>query len=178
MGEPRYSQIEANAMLAAEKYATYESLAYEITGRVNPGYEGAEFSAESDADLGIDYKVLIHRTAELSAYSITLEGSMNERGMQAICRYETHPSLHDHAECPHCSAPTEILPNVLHVHRYNYAAERDGFGWDKCAEIVDIPLDLDRRLQLRDLIGIFIREQRIHFSDSQTISGFFGTGSR
>jgi hypothetical protein len=93
MGEPRYSQIEADAMLAAKKIAEYESYAYEITGRVNPGFESAEFAAESDgSDPLIKYRILIQRNLEIAAFSITLAGSLVDRGMQALCRYEVQSS--------------------------------------------------------------------------------------
>jgi hypothetical protein len=177
MEAPIYTQGQADYMLALEKRAEFEAQIWAITGQVRTGFISREFSAQAESvQEPVRYKIITQANFDAFAYSITLSGSLRDGPMQALCRYDVHDSFHLNSDCHCCPPPPEIHPGVLHVHRYNECAILEGRTWCKCATPLAVEPDQPIRLQLRQLIGIFISDMRLRFSDSSTMRELFGTG--
>lgn len=176
MDAPIYSQAEADAMLAMEKVAAYESQAYHI-GRYREGFRSTEFAATGVGDaFDVKFKIIVQANLDIQSYGITLEGSMGGKPFEGLCRYDVHDTPHPNKPNA-CGPPAEIPPGFFHVHRYCEKAIRKRLRWDACAEFLPIAEEQDLRAQLHQLIGSFVADMRLSFSDSATMFGLFETGN-
>lgn len=175
---PIYTQQQADAMIALPKRAVYEAQMYAIAGQHRSGFAIKEFAAHpEDLTQPVRFKILTQANFDLDAYSITLLASWEAGPWQALCRYDVHDSYHPNDNCVHCGPPPGIEPGVLHVHRYNEAAIRDDWTWDKCATPLAIDPEQPLHRQLRQLIGLFVQDMQIRFSDSTTANALFESGN-
>lgn len=172
---PIYTQSEADRMLGLPKIAAYETQIYTIPNFIREGFKTASLSAEADPPCEVEFDIATQVNFDIHAYCIVLSGKMGSRPWAALCRYDVHDNPHPNK--PDCSQPGILLPGVFHVHRYNYARMIAGGVWDDCAE--DLPMEVTATaafsMQLRDLIGRFITDMRLRFSDTATMLELFKT---
>jgi hypothetical protein len=179
MAQPEYSQQEADDMLGMAKRVAFEALMYGAPLRETVGESACAFDAlpeetAAGAVVAIKFKIEVRKNEEVNAYAILLGGSIGNRKMQALCRYDVHDTLHPNGIC--CPTRDEIEPGVFHVHRYSEACIRVGRSWDACALPLIVPQPRSGKGQLRQLIGEFVKDMRIRFSDKGTHQDLFETG--
>jgi hypothetical protein len=177
MAIAEYSQAEADWMIALEKIAKYEAEIYEVHSRYRPGYSSKAFEAETKIEQrpAVSFKVRTEANISVGAYCIVLEGSIGERPMEGLCRFDVHDTAHNN-NCICCAPPPQIFPGQFHVHRYNECTINRGNNWDKCGSLLTV-VDSEFKKQIRQLIGNFIDEMKLTFSDSDTVLSIFESGN-
>ncbi len=177
MPNPEYSQSEADWLISLEKLAALEGEIYDVLSRYRPGFSCKVFEAGSEIEQSPPVRFRIRTEANISigAYCIVLEASIGSRPLAGICRYDVHDSLHNN-NCSCCDPPPQILPGQFHAHWYNECTIRRGNNWDKCGVTLEIDEDIFKR-QIRQLIGVFIEDMKLKFSDSGTIGSLFESGA-
>lgn len=172
-----YTQDEIDWMLSLEKIAKYEGEMFEVYSRYRPGYSCKAFDAETKLELNpaVLFKVRTEANLSIGAYCIVLEGSIGDRPLEGICRFDVHDSVHNN-NCKCCSPPPQIFPGQFHEHRYNECTINRGNSWDKCGTLLAVD-DAEFRRQIRQLIGDFIDRMKLTFSDSGTLTSLFESGN-
>lgn len=172
-----YLETEVDWMISLDKIAMYEGEIFDVLGRYRPGFSSKAFEAETVAPQNPPVRFKIRTEANLSvgAYCIVLEGSIGNRPIEGLCRYDVHDSIHSN-NCRCCDPPPQIFPGQFHAHRYNECTVRRGNNWDKCAALLSIDDDPNFKRQIRQLIGDFIEDMKLKFSDSGTLGTLFETG--
>lgn len=177
MSNADYSQDEADWMISLPKIGRHEGEIYDVVTRYRPGYSSKAFEAETvDAQKPpVRFKIRTEANMAIGAYCIVLEGSIGDRPMEGLCRYDVHDSVHKN-NCRCCDPPPQIMFGQFHQHRYNECTIKRGNVWDKCATLISIDEAMFKR-QIRQLIGKFIDDMKLTFSDSATIGSIFETGN-
>ena len=172
-----YLQTEADWMISLDKVAVHEGEIYDVLTRFRPGFTSKAFDAEAAITQHPQVRFKIRTEANLSigAYCIVLEGAIGDRQMEGLCRYDVHDSIHSN-NCRCCDPPAQVFPGQFHSHRYNECTIRRGNNWDKCATLLSIVDDPVFKRQIRELIGGFIDDMKLRFSDSGTHGTLFETG--
>jgi len=166
MGIAEYSQEEAEWLISLAKTARYEAEIYEVANHYRPGFSSKAFDCDSSAPQSapVKFRIKTEANTAIGAYCIVLQGAIGDRRMEGICRYDVHETIHAN-DCSCCAPPPEIMPGQFHVHRYSECTIRRGNNWDKCSTILPID-DIAFKRQVRQLIGAFIEDMRLSFSDS------------
>jgi hypothetical protein len=173
-----YTQIEAEWMIGLPKRAPVEAKMYSIVSPRRPGFCEVKFMADADPQPNPAVRFVIQTAAKFSigAYCIQLHGRIGNRGMEGLCRYDVHntPHANNHRCCT--TPPPEIFPRQFHVHRFNECSAEHGVGWDKCATLFPIVHNDSFGLMIRDLIGCFVADMKLKFSDTGSLESLFQTG--
>jgi hypothetical protein len=166
MAKVTYAQNEADWLIGLTKFADFEGDIFSgISTRKTEG-KWLSFEAHPEQNLRPSARFMVRTEFNLAigAYCIVLEGAIGTRPLEGICRYDVHDSIHPN-NCRCCAPPPQIWPGDFHVHRYNECTIRRGNHWDKCATLLQIADNdlFDRRV--RGMIGQFVDDMHIKFTD-------------
>jgi hypothetical protein len=125
-----YTQTEADWMMSLNKLAEFETELYAIADSHRPGFIELGFNAVADPqeNPSVRFKILTAANFSIGAYSIEVLGEIGNRGIEGLCRYEIHDSLHsNNHHC--CASPPEIDSGQFHSHRFNECAMNAAPSW-------------------------------------------------
>jgi hypothetical protein len=142
MAAPIYSQAQADAMIVAPKYISYDAWNEQwanLCARVRrpaSDEDRVRIKVESgDGDL-TEFCVECCKCPARGEASYTLFGKLLGYVEHPLCRYDLQVCRHTN---PRWFPPWVIGSRVLHRHIYNERAIRENCTWDKCAEPLKIP---------------------------------------
>jgi hypothetical protein len=135
-----YTNAQVRAMMLAPKYVRYDAWEERWKGRDDKSDVKHRISVcprdEKDpTEFSVESSICIARRE----VAFTFFGQLIGYPMLPLCRYDFQRGKHKNPRW--WPGPEWIEPRVLHRHIYDERAEREGLGWDGCAEIIGEAVD-------------------------------------
>jgi len=112
-----------------------------------------------------EFMIEVYGERDLGACHVLLKGRITPRPFEGLARYDIQDTVHEN---PDWSGGALIEPQIPHRHFYNERALRSEDNWGAIAE----PLTLKKNSP-NVLLGTFLKDLNISFSDSQTHNSMF-----
>jgi len=173
MAAPVYLQSQVDTMLNAPKYVRFNAWENRLPGRTHSEEIRHRIKAfpfdPKDATLFI---IESCHCLSRRQVSFSLFGKMKGYPEHALCRYEIQTIRHRN---PDWFPPQYVGNRVLHKHVYSERAIREGYTWDKCAEVLLCrPQIFILERAIDHLTPLFLSELKIEIHDPDVLTSLFG----